>query len=162
MTNTITTVEDCTDNITFLNEVWKEVYHLGKHTNYSVSNHGRVKNRIRDRIMKTPLKNSGYEQVGIMVDGKKYVITVHRLVANAFIPNPDNLETVDHIDGNKTNNHVSNLQWMTRADNLVKEHAKEHTLHYNGETMTVYNLKKWATDNGLEYDYARTFRVKAA
>lgn len=62
-------------------------------------------------------KEYPYLAYKLCLDGFEKTEQVHRLVANAFIPNPDNLATVNHIDGNKFNNHVSNLEWMTQQEN---------------------------------------------
>ena len=92
--------------------------------NYLVTNKGRVlslkdnhgKDRIKD-LKQSKLKN-GYLSVLLYKNGKKYLRYVHRLVAQAFIPNPDNKPQINHIDENKTNNHVSNLEWMTHKENI--------------------------------------------
>lgn len=67
----------------------------------------------------------GYWAVQLRKDGQGKSYYVHRLVALAFIPNPRNLETIDHIDGNKLNNDVSNLQWLSRTNNIRKYWHKE-------------------------------------
>lgn len=85
---------------------------------YSISNNGKVVNSITNRTLK-PLyqKGSGYYTVTLYNKGKKMMTFIHRLVAEAFILNPNNLETVNHIDHNKLNNNVDNLEWMSRGDN---------------------------------------------
>ncbi len=92
---------------------------------YEVSNLGRVrpaKPRYKDvPILKTRICR-GYERVTIYKNGKRKDFQVHRLVADAFIPNPDNKPQVNHIDGNKLNNVVENLEWVTRSENQL--HAK--------------------------------------
>src|SRR5699024_3752121 len=65
----------------------------------------------------------GYHQVTLSNKGNRSVVKVHRLVGLAWIPNPDNKKTINHIDGRKTNNHVDNLEWMTIQENL--QHAFE-------------------------------------
>lgn len=70
-----------------------------------------------------PYLNGGYMTVKLKINGLK-VMRVHRLVALAFIPNPDNKPCVDHIDGNKLNNHVNNLRWCTIGENLKFENIK--------------------------------------
>lgn len=80
---------------------------------YEVSNMGNVRNTENGYILKGSIK-WGYKQVTIH---KKWY-RVHRLVAHAFIPNPDNKPEVDHIDKNTSNNTVSNLRWATRSENL--------------------------------------------
>lgn len=67
----------------------------------------------------------GYLAVQLRKDGKGKSYYVHRLVGLAFIPNPQNLETIDHIDGNKLNNNADNLQWLSRTNNIRKYWHKE-------------------------------------
>lgn len=76
-----------------------------------------------ERPLATHINNRGYRAVCL----RKTTFMVHRLVAQAFIPNPENKPVVNHIDGNKLNNHVSNLEWATVAEN--NRHARETGLH---------------------------------
>lgn len=101
-------------------EHWKSV--VGFEGLYEVSDQGRVKSLNynhtgKDKILKPVKGHSCYLQVSLWKDGKTRNLRVHRLVAEAFIPNPNNLETVNHKDEVKTNNVASNLEWMSRADN---------------------------------------------
>lgn len=89
---------------------------------YSISSDGKVHSGKFDIVMKTFVTGSGYESVN--VEGTKLLI--HRLVALHFIPNPYQAEQVNHIDGNKLNNDVSNLEWVTSAQN--HQHALEKGL----------------------------------
>lgn len=74
--------------------------------------------RIKSREIKSHPDPKGYLKVRTSIDKEKTSIKVHRAVAEAFIPNPDNKSQVDHIDGNKTNNSVSNLRWTTNRENF--------------------------------------------
>jgi len=89
--------------------------------NYSVSQKGEVCNLRNGRMLKGGVGAMGYPVVMIKVKGKNKLCTIHRLVAKAYIPNPFNLPFVNHIDGSKTNNNVSNLEWVTDIQN--KKHA---------------------------------------
>jgi len=93
-------------------ELWKEF------NGYHVSNFGRVKSfkYKKPRILK-PRISLDYLRVELCFDGKHKLFSVHRLVALAFIPNPENKPEVNHIDGNKLNNHISNLEWVTASEN---------------------------------------------
>ena len=102
------------------NENWKAI--AGYEGIYEVSDMGRVKSLGNDKYRKEkilkPRKNTGgYPYVNLYKDGKRKTITVHRLVAKAFIPNHNNLETVNHKDEVKTNNVADNLEWMSQRDN---------------------------------------------
>ena len=105
-------------------EKWKP---LKGHENYLISSFGRCVSKERVILMKNGMiyhrkrqlllpHDNGNGYLAYLIDGKHRYI--HRLVAQAFIPNPDNKEQVDHIDGNKSNNHLDNLRWTTRSENL--------------------------------------------
>ena len=98
-------------------ETWKSI--AGYEGIYEVSDQGRVKSLKygKERILKPRKDSCGYLQVNLCKDGQKKMSLVHRLVSKAFIPNPNNLETVNHKDEVKTNNVASNLEWMSRVDN---------------------------------------------
>lgn len=84
---------------------------------YEVSNTGLVRS---PRGVRKPITNSfGYLQLGLYKHGKGYTKRVNRLVAEAFIPNPDNKREVNHIDGNKLNNNVDNLEWVSSSENKI-------------------------------------------
>lgn len=74
----------------------------------------------KEKILKPRPQSSGYLTVNLSKDGKALNKTVHRLVAKAFIPNPEGLPEIDHIDGDKTNNMVENLQWISHVENNRK------------------------------------------
>lgn len=73
--------------------------------------------KYKGKVRRAGLDRYGYPKLTLTSDSVLKNFTVHRLVAEAFIPNPDNLPTVNHIDEDKTNNNVSNLEWMTVQDN---------------------------------------------
>ena len=98
---------------------------------YEVSNLGRVKSLNykrtgKEKILKNIECRNGYLAVSLTKLGKQKVFYIHKLVAEAFIPNPDNLPQVNHIDGNKKNNKVSNLEWCDNAYN--QKHAWDNNL----------------------------------
>lgn len=99
-------------------EIWRPI--KGYENRYFVSNFGRVKGPLK--ILKPSISNWGYERVRIVDNnGKRTSPRVHRLVAQAFIPNPKNKPQVNHIDGNKLNNNVKNLEWATASENKLHD-----------------------------------------
>lgn len=113
-----------------MGEVWKDID--GYVGYYQVSSHGRVRSLPRTvngrfykgRVRSTKLNNKKqYPKISLYVNGVSTYYKVHQLVARSFIPNPENKREVNHIDGNKLNNHIDNLEWVTSKEN--KEHNKK-------------------------------------
>ena len=98
---------------------------------YSISNCGQVWSHYNDRLLKQVVSKQGYARVHLSVHGKVKIIAVHRLVAMAFIPNPENKPTVNHINEIKLDNRVKNLEWATNREQNVHgtriERAMAHT-----------------------------------
>ena len=119
-----------------MEEIWKDIpEYLGI---YQVSNYGLIRKigRCKKPKFMTPKPNQkGYLRVCFSIGGKKRYYRVHRLVAQAFIPNPDNKPQINHKDGNKLNNNVSNLEWVTNQENC--EHAQRNGLTNHRERPVV-------------------------
>ena len=94
----------------------EEFKDLPDYPGYRISNHGRVWSNKLKRVLIPPCDRYGYLRIGIWKGQIVRKFFVHRLVALMFIPNPDNKPTVNHKDGDKMNNHVSNLEWATVAE----------------------------------------------
>lgn len=132
-------------------EIWKDINEFKGI--YQISNQGRIK-RLPYSIIKnngkkqswsekilSPTKDaSGYYGIrsGTKTTGKSKTLRIHRLVAEAFIPNPDKLPCVNHIDGNKLNNCVDNLEWCTYKENI--QHAFENGLRNDTKKVIQYDL----------------------
>lgn len=125
------------DNVT---EIWKPV--TQSEEKYWVSSAGNIRKNT-GRILSTPTGKRGYPCVNITIDKKTRLRTVHRLVVEAFILNPENKPEVNHIDGNKQNNHIENLEWCTAKENML--HARVTGLHKSDGQKPVLQIK-----NGIE------------
>jgi predicted XRE-type DNA-binding protein len=102
-------------NVEKYKEIWMGV--VGYENNYMISNFGRVKNVKTGRILKQN-KVKGYNAVGLCKNRQQETLYIHRLVMENFVPNLFNKKTVNHIDGNKLNNFLNNLEWASQSDNV--------------------------------------------
>lgn len=128
-----------------MQEIWKDI--KGYEGYYQISNFGNVKSLkfnhgTRSKLLK-PFDNEGYTRVKLFIknNGKRFL--VHRLVAENFIPNPKNKPFVNHIDGNKSNNFVENLEWVTSSENVV------HAIQNGLRPPNVICKRKKGKDNPL-------------
>ena len=106
---------------------------------YAVTSCGKVWSYKYKKFLEPDISNRGYLRVSLRKDGKSKHYSLHRLVAEAYLPNPDNLPQVDHIDGNKMHNYLNNLQWITQRDNVRKGNNKP-ILQY---TMEGEFVREW-------------------
>lgn len=152
-------------------EVWKDI--KGYEGLYQVSNLGNVKSIPRPRtkggILKQRKSNSGYSQVRFTKEHKGYMLYVHRLVAQAFITNPNNLPQVNHKDGNKQNNRADNLEWITSQDNVlhrfrvlkqepVRKYKEEKINHSTKEGRNQYARLYYQKNKEKLLEYGRQWR----
>jgi hypothetical protein len=112
-------------------------------TPYFVSESGGI---FRDgKELSTSLSNKGYKIGSFYFNGKSNKLSIHRLVAICYVPNLNNKPQVNHIDGNKLNNHYTNLEWMSNREN--KDHALENGLYAKGTDMPNCKL----TEDDVKY-----------
>ena len=109
-----------------MDEIWKDIE--GYEGLYIVSNLGRVKGLTRNRILTPRPTNKGYYRVHLSKEGTLKDFPIHRLVAKAFLDNPNNYNEVSHLDETKTNNCVSNLAWVSHSENCKMPLYKERQL----------------------------------
>ena len=111
--------------------IWKTLVYQGNtFDRFEVSTDGQIRNSKTKKIYKTCINKGGYEQVCVSLGSrdKKKTFSIHRAVAETFIPNIENKREVNHIDGNKKNNCVLNLEWLTGSENM-KHASKTNLLH---------------------------------
>lgn len=106
---------------------------------YSISNLGNIINSKGKKLVIGKRKtNSGYIQVRLFKNGKYYYRYLHRLIALSFIPNPNNYRTINHVNGNKLDNSISNLEWS--SDEQQQRHAFLMSLKPSGKSFTEEQL----------------------
>lgn len=113
-----------------------------------VTRDGRVLNMKTGKWLSLQDNGRGYMQVHTTVCNKQFVRYVHRLVAECYVPNPDNFYQINHKDGNKANNSAENLEWCTNSQNI--KHSWDMGLRSATDTQRIAarkNLIKWASDN---------------
>src|SRR5690606_36082663 len=150
-----------------MEEIWKSLNGLVKYGDYyEVSSFGNIRSidkidragrKRRGHIKKQTLREDGYKVVSFKLNGKQITHLVHRLIALAFIPNPECYQYINHKDGNKSNNDIDNLEWCTHQENM--QHAYDIGLN---KSEGKSNIKLTGEDvvkiRGL-YN-SRTYKIK--
>lgn len=137
---------------------------------YMVSDEGRVMSAPRaalrgptcGRILSQTYSRSGYLGVSLFVKGHAKRQQVHRLVAEAFVPNPEHKPQVNHIDGNKANNVVSNLEWVTASENALHSYRnlpRKKFSHFHSVKLTPEQAKEIRASEGTAASVAKRFGV---
>lgn len=153
-----------------MEEFWKDI--KGYEGVYRVSNLGRVKSLDRidssgkkrsGRMMKPGYVGKGYLQIQLHINGKPKHFRVNRLVAQAFLPNTDNKPQVNHIDEDKTNNRIDNLEWTTSTENInfgsrnskvAKANSKPIKVIYRDNTYELWDsATEFAKEFGISQGY---------
>jgi hypothetical protein len=148
----------------------KRIYIDGNETNFWIEDTGRMRNERTKRWLKGGM-NKGCHFYSIYFRGKQYIFYTHRLVAENFVPNPDNLPIVRHIDGDKTNNIYTNLQWTTleesvkiannkRKDKPKPIKAKSINIEDCGKIAQFRNSPYYATEDGRIINVSKKTEVK--
>lgn len=137
------------------NEIWKDIPNY--EGLYQVSNYCRIKSlerfkqnhskmqKVESKILKPYLNNNGYYYVSLTKNGKTKILYIHRLIATAFIPNPNNYPCINHIDGNKLNNNISNLEWCSYKHNNEEAYriGLKRTIPTNQYDLNGTFIKTW-------------------
>jgi hypothetical protein len=147
-----------------MEEIWKDI---DGYDDYKISNLGRIRSfkpvayKCVDGILKQSISKGGYCVVGLQKNGNRKGFLVHRLVAIAFISNPENKKTVNHKNGIGSDNHVDNLEWNTSSENILHSFrtlgkkpnkptlGKKGKLHHNSKPIICINTNQYFESAGM-------------
>jgi len=122
---------------------------------YKANRNGQILGKL-GTVLKPADNGIGYQQVFIYIDGVKKTMKVHRLIAATFIPNPDVLPEIDHIDNDKTNNGVDNIRWITHRDNVNR---RDYVLNAKGY---CWHKTSWQVQYSIEGKrHTKRFKIEA-
>lgn len=146
-------------------EIWRDI--KGYEGIYQVSSEGRIKSLrrvdksnhiVNEKIKDTIVNKYGYEMVTLWLNGSCKTLRVHRLVAEAFIPNPENKPCIDHINTIKTDNRVVNLKWASSKENCNNPISKQHLSNaLKGNTNSKYGKMHHNSKKVYQYDKEGNF-----
>lgn len=122
-----------------MNEVWKDV--VGYEGFYEVSDMGNVRDKRCMLLRKATTNKDGYKVVGLTANGNRKLFLLHRLIALAFIDNPENKPQINHKNGVKTDNYLSNLEWVTNRENAIHAIAMGLSNSDNNRGVKNHNNK---------------------
>ena len=139
----------------YQNEIWKPIQGF---ENYYITNYGRVWSTISNQWLKPTLNQRGNHKRYYVSLGRNNKKQIHRLVAEAFLPNPYNLPEVDHKDTNGLNNYVDNLRWCTHDENMANEFTQENVKKNTGYFVEIEEIATGKKFYGYE-EVAKNFGV---
>lgn len=149
----------------YMEEIWKDI--PGYEGIYVVSNFGRIRNLVSGKFIKPSQKDDGYCRVCLSKNGCGKCINIHRLVAQVFIPNPDNLPQVNHKDEDKTNNVADNLEWCDAKYNINYGTSQQRRIltninsgKYTGLTRKEYKKEYYQYNKERLKEYHREYYKK--
>lgn len=124
--------------------------------------------KVAERVLKTGNSKGGYKTVTLSKDGKTTTLKLHRLVAEYFIPNPENKKTVNHKDGDKSNNAKSNLEWSTQSENHTHAYQTGLRVSTKGENHgrskltkdDVFEIRRLLSEGVKQTEIADKFKVR--
>ena len=146
--------------VLLIEEIWKGVIYQGIDYSwrFECSNLGRIRNAINRHIYIPHKCGIGYYQICTSINGKRKNIKVHKAIAETFIDNPNNLPVINHIDGNKENNCVENLEWCTYQENSfhawdlgLMSNCKSNVENLSHDFYGEQNGMSKLTDNDIRY-----------
>lgn len=112
-----------------------------EYNRYEVNQNGEIRHINRRHILKPQKNKNGYVYVTFNIQGQRKHFAVHRIVANAFVPNPLNLKEVNHKDYNKENNCANNLEWISSSANKIHAYKKEQNHYSRSKKVEQYSLE---------------------
>lgn len=134
---------------------------------YYATEDGHIYSSKSKKFISERTTNRGYNVVNLSIDGKCKTFSVHRLIAQAYIPNPNNFPTVNHKNGIKTDNRIENLEWVTFSENII--HAMEtgllvpakgkNTKHGRFDEKDINEIRKLYSDGLSQYKIAELYNV---
>lgn len=133
-------------------------YIKGYNEKYIINTDGKLINTIKSKEVSTRISNKGYLRVNLYYKSNQYDKFIHRLVAETFIPNPENKPCVNHIDGNKQNNNVNNLEWCTYSENEIHAYKigikrrSNKQMEIARDIMKKYNITNSKAKPIIQYD----------
>lgn len=149
-------------------EIFKNI--KGYETIYQISNLGNVKSLKNNKLLKTRIrKNDGYVDIKLSKNGKSTRFLLHRLIAIAFIDNPNNKSQINHKNGLKNDNRIENLEWCNNSENA--KHAENNNLrshegiknsHAKLNELDIKFIKYWLSKNFKSVDIAKHFNITPA
>jgi hypothetical protein len=140
-----------------INKYKMDEFSIEGYPNYTINRNGYVRNKKTGKILKPILNGMGYCGVVLYKDGKPKTLSIHRLIAIAFIPNPENKPCIDHINRIRTDNRIENIRWCSYKENrnnypMFKNNTSGITGVYWYKTYQKWNVRK----NGKNYGYFKS------